>query len=99
LSFTEALADELKGTGITVQALCPGLTESEFHEVAGTDRVAFTRTARMDADDVAAYSLRALQKKRLRVIPGWHNRLVIGLQGFIPRRAVPRLEGAVLPPR
>ena len=44
LSFTESLATELEGTGVSVQALCPGLIPTEFQAVAGTDRVPFNRT-------------------------------------------------------
>jgi len=89
LSFTEALATELQGTGVRVQALCPGLTESEFHETSGTDKTAFTRTKMMPAAAVAEQSLRALDRGRpLRLIPGWHNRAVAGAQRFVPRALV-----------
>ena len=88
LSFTEGLATELKGTGVRVQALCPGLTESEFHETAGTHQVAFTKTRMMSAEAVVAQSLEALDRGRpLRVIPGWHNRAVAAAQRLLARGA------------
>lgn len=100
LSFTEGLATELKGTGVRVQALCPGLTESEFHQTSGTDKVAFTRTRRMTAEAVVARSLRALDRGRpLRVIPGWDNRAVAGVQRFLPRSLVRGVSGALFRPR
>ena len=100
LSFTEGLATELKGTGVRVQALCPGLTESEFHETAGTDRVAFTRTRMMSAEAVVAQSLHALDRGRpLRVVPGWHNRALAGVQGFLPRSLVRGLSASLFRPR
>jgi short-subunit dehydrogenase len=99
LSFTEALATELAGTGVTVQALCPGLTESEFHETAGTDKVLFTRTAMMSAEAVAEGSLRALERGRLRVIAGWQNRLVAGVQRFVPQSLVRTVAGHLFRPR
>jgi hypothetical protein len=99
LSFTEALATELHGTGVAVQALCPGLTESEFHQVSGTDRVLFTRTPAMRPGDVAERSLRALDKGRLRVIPGWRDRLVIAVQSVFPRAVVRRVAGELFRPR
>jgi len=99
LSFTESLAGELKGTGVVVQALCPGLTESEFHRVAGTDRVAFTRTPAMRAEDVAERSLDALAKGELRVIPGWRDRLLLRAQSLVPRAVARRVAGELFRPR
>ena len=100
LSFTEALATELKGTGVRVQALCPGLTESEFHETSGTDKVAFTKTKMMTAEAVVAQSLAALDRGRpLRVVPGWHNRALAGVQAFFPRSVVRGVSGALFRPR
>ena len=88
LSFTEALATELEGTGVRVQALCPGLTTTEFQQVAGTDRVAFNKTAAMTPEAVAAISLAAFERGRLRVIAGWSNRLSIAAQRLVPGRVV-----------
>lgn len=98
LSFTEALASELAGTGVRVQALCPGLTESEFHQTAGTDKVLFTRSPMMPAAEVAETSLRALERGRLRVVPGWQNRLVIGVQRFAPQALVRAVAGRLFRP-
>jgi len=100
LSFTEGLATELKGTGVRVQALCPGLTESEFHETSGTHRVRFTKTKMMSAEAVVAQSLRALDRGRpLRVVPGWHNRAVAAAQGFFPRSLVRAVSAELFRPR
>jgi short-subunit dehydrogenase len=99
LSFTEALASELRGTGVVVQALCPGLTETEFHHTAGTDKVLFTRTAMMPARAVAEESLRALERGRLRVVTGWQNRLVTNLQRVIPHAVVREVAGRLFRPR
>ena len=99
LSFTEALATEVKGTGIRVQALCPGLTQSEFHQVAGTDKVRFTRTPAMDPEEVVAISLKALDRGRLRVVAGWQNRLLAGLTRFAPLALSRRIAGELFRPQ
>lgn len=95
LSFSEALATELAGSGVSVQALCPGLTATEFQAVAGTDRVLFSKTATLAPDVVAATSLAALERRRLRVVVGWQNRLALGAQRFLPSALV-RKAGARL---
>jgi uncharacterized protein len=100
LSFTEGLATELKGTGVRVQALCPGLTESEFHETSGTAKVPFTKTRMMPAEAVVAASLRALDRGRpLRVVPGWQNRAVAEVQRFVPRAMVRGVAADLFRPR
>ena len=88
LSFAEALATELEGTGVRVQALCPGLTTTEFQEVAGTDRVAFNKSSAMTPDEVVEISLAAMDRGRLRVIAGWSNRLSIAAQRLVPSKVV-----------
>jgi short-subunit dehydrogenase len=98
LSFTEGLAAELEGTGVMVQALCPGLTETEFQQVAGTDKVLFNRTGAMTAEAVVAASLAALDRGTLRVVPGWSNRLVVGAQRLVPRGVVRRVAARLFRP-
>ena len=99
LSLTEALAVELEGTGVKVQALCPGNIPTEFQQVAGTARVAFTRTPSMPAAAVAEASLRALERGQVVVLPGMRDRLTLGLQRFAPRRMVLRVAGGLFRPR
>ncbi len=78
VAFSESLALENRGAGIRVQALCPGFTRTEFHEVgdlADFDRNTVPRSLWMEADEVVSLSLGALGKKRTTFIPGWKNRL------------------------
>jgi short-subunit dehydrogenase len=99
LSLTEALATELAGTGVRVQALCPGLTATEFHEVAHTENVWFNKTGAMSPDQVVATSLKALDRGRLRVIPGFPNRLLIAAQRFAPQSLIRRVGAELFRPR
>jgi uncharacterized protein len=86
-SFTEGLCIELKAlhSPVRIQALCPGFTYSEFHDVAGVDRNVIPRSLWMSAEDVVDASLRSLEKNKLFVVPGWRYRLVVGLYPWIPR--------------
>jgi short-subunit dehydrogenase len=87
LSFSEGLAEELRGTGVRVQALCPGITATEFLEVAGTHPgLLVTRMPMMTADAVVRASLAGLDRGRVRVVAGWTNRLL----GFVAQRLAPR---------
>ena len=98
LSFTEALAVELAGTGVKVQALCPGNIPTGFQQVAGTDAVAFNRTPPMSAAEVADKALRALEGGPVVVVPGRRDRALLALQRFAPRALVLRIAASLFRP-
>lgn len=77
--FSEGLQDELQGTGVRVQALCPGLTHTEFHDQAGYEdyKRKMPKFLWMSAEDVVTESLAALEKGRVICIPGFKNRLIV----------------------
>ncbi len=85
-AFTEGLATELAGRGspVTVQALCPGFTLSEFHDVLGMDRGTIPKSLWMTADFVVEESLRGFDRRKLIVIPGWRYRLLVRSMKWIP---------------
>ena len=89
ISFSEALANELQGTGVTVTCLCPGVTESEFSARAGTGNTTLLRRTRaMDAATVARDGYRALMKGKPLVISGLRNRLLMESLRISPRSVV-----------
>jgi short-subunit dehydrogenase len=87
-SFTEALAYELRGTGVTATLSCPGATETEFARVAGNDKSRLFQMGAMGAQPVAAQSYRAMMRGRTMVIPGLRNKLGLQSLRFAPRAAV-----------
>lgn len=89
ISFSEALANELQRTGVTVTCLCPGLTDTEFQTRAGTEKTTlFRRTRPMDAATVARDGYRALMKGKPLVISGIRNRLLMESLRISPRNVV-----------
>ncbi|MDI6849947.1 MAG: SDR family oxidoreductase [Candidatus Saccharicenans sp.] len=70
------LQNELLGQGIKIQALCPGLTHTEFHQAAGMNKEAIPEFLWMRADRVVRISLRALRGTKVIVIPGCRNRII-----------------------
>ncbi len=99
LSFTEALADEVSGTGVRIQALCPGNIPTGFQEVAGTRGSRFDRTPSMTATSVARSSLdAALGDSRTLHLPGRLDRLSLLAQRFLPRSVARRVAGSLLKP-
>jgi short-subunit dehydrogenase len=86
-SFTEALYVELKSVGspVRIQALCPGFTITEFHDILGVDRRLVPHSLWMTAESVVQASLHGLERNRLIVIPGWRYRWFVRFQQRLPR--------------
>ncbi|HLQ38286.1 MAG TPA: SDR family oxidoreductase [Planctomycetota bacterium] len=92
LSFTEALAEELRGTGIRVTALCPGPVATEFQARAGLDSGRPMRGAKVQgAEAVAAAGMRALRRGQVVAVPGTTNQLGAMAVRLLPRSLVRRL--------
>jgi short-subunit dehydrogenase len=89
LSFSQALSEELAGTGVTVTCLCPGVTETEFQKVAGVEDVPLTKgPLSMSAAAVAEAAYRGMTRGRLLVIPGVHNKVGVHATRLAPRRVI-----------
>jgi uncharacterized protein len=88
LHFSEALGNEVGGTGVTVTCLCPGATVTEFHKRAKATGMQLLRFGAMDARTVAEDGYRALMAGRPVVISGIKNWLVAQSVRFSPRRLV-----------
>lgn len=86
LSLGEALAYELRGTGVTVTTLCPGATATDFFKIAGADHSLMARRMRrmMRAEDVAKIGYRGLAAGRRVVVAGAMNRLVTLASRYVP---------------
>lgn len=89
-SFSEALAEELAGTGVSVTVLCPGPTESNFGAVARGDRTRVAQSAKMSAETVARFGHFAFRNKKIVAIPGFRNRSLVFMTRFVPRSTIRR---------
>jgi short-subunit dehydrogenase len=86
LSFSEALAEELKGTGVSATALCPGATVTEFAARAGmNDSRLFRLASSGRADQVAAEGYEAMNRGEVLRITGWINKTFVFGNRVIPR--------------
>jgi short-subunit dehydrogenase len=87
-SFSESLHREMKPAGVTVTTSCPGFTRTEFHSRADYDSSTVSKALWQSADTVATSALKALAKGRARVVPGWKNKIAVGLLKVLPLRIV-----------
>ncbi len=86
-SFSEAIASELKGTGVTVTALCPGPTKSGFQHEVGSEGSNLSKLNLLSSSEyVAKYGYRALHEGKKVAIPGFVNASLINTLKFIPRK-------------
>ena len=90
IKFSQALDAEYRGEGVRVTASCPGFTRTEFAEAAGIQGVMDSqpRVFWQTAEAVVEATIRANDRGRLIVIPGWHNRLAAGLMRVLPEPLV-----------
>ncbi len=89
LSFSEAIANELRGSGVTVTCFCPGATHTGFARRAGTENSRlFKQLGAMSAEKVALDGYRAVMEGRTTAISGAHNWLVAQSNRLAPRKLV-----------
>lgn len=96
LSLTEALAEELEGTGVTVTALCPGATATRFADRAGMAHTPMFRGRLADPSVVARVGYHAMVTGRRVVIPGLMNALMTQSIRFSPRTMVASISKHML---
>jgi uncharacterized protein len=89
-AFTEGLAVDLHGTGVTATAVCPGLVRTEFHERAALDYTALPGAVWLDAPTVVRSALRAARRGRVIVTPTVRYGVVMGIARVLPRRWIRR---------
>ncbi len=92
LSFSEGLAEEVRGSGVTVTALCPGPTETGFQQRAAMEESRLVKGVRLQsAADVAKAGYAGMLAGKTVVIPSWSDRVTTIAPRFVPRAVVPRL--------
>lgn len=91
LSFSVALSEEYRGRGVRVLAFAPGLTNTNFFEVAG-DQGSFAGPRRTP-EQAAATALRALERGRSVAVDGWANALIAQASRVFPRALAARITG------
>lgn len=96
-SLSEALHEELRGTGVRVQALCPGLTHTEIFASTGVDVSSLPGFLWMEPETVVEASLAALRRDEVICVPGLGNRTFASLVRLLPRAATGRVAGALGP--
>ena len=95
-SFTEALHEELAGTGVAVTVLCPGFTRTGFQEKASVPATSVPGFMWQEADEVARAGLDGLAKNRAVVVPGPLNKTLSTFTQLTPRPITRRMAAAVI---
>ncbi|MGB3909848.1 MAG: SDR family NAD(P)-dependent oxidoreductase [Pseudolysinimonas sp.] len=94
-NFSESLANELHGTGVTVMALCPGWVHTEFHERAGISKSSIPNWLWLDADTLVRIALRDAEKGKVISIPTVRYKVLMGILRHLPRSTVRAISRAI----
>ena len=95
-SFTHAVREEARGTGVTVMLVCPGYTHTEFHDRAGLGPSDVPEWVWQSADTVVAAALRDLDRGRAVSIPGLLNQAAAAMSSAAPAGVTRRVAGMVI---
>lgn len=93
--YTEGLAVELRGSGVTATVLAPGYVRTEFHERADIGTSKLPGWAWLDADDLVAECLRDVTAGQVISIPSRRYQVLIALARLAPRTAIRRVSGVL----
>ncbi len=100
LSFSEALAEELRGSGVTVTAVCPGPTATGFQQGAAMEDSGLVKGRRLPSSaEVAAYAIKAMDSAKVVAIPGAANKLLAQSVRLAPRALLRRTVKWIQAPR
>ena len=98
--FTESIYLELQGTGVKVQALCPGMTRTDFHERMGFDKNTFYKDKgmlkAMTPEEVVGISLQYLEKDKVICVPGGNNKLSRFLLKVLPQVMIYKMASLMM---
>ncbi|MEU4600937.1 MULTISPECIES: SDR family NAD(P)-dependent oxidoreductase [Nocardia] len=92
VAFTEGLAGGLSGTGVRIQALCPGFVHTEFHERAGIEMSSLPKALWLEVDQVVDGCLHDLEAGRVISVPGLQYKVITTVAGMVPRTLITRLN-------
>ena len=95
-SFSQAVHEELKGTGVKCMVLSPGFTRTEFQERAGFDSKEVPGFLWQDAATVVQHALRAYFKGRAVCVPGPLNRVTAAFTAVTPHAVTRRMAGVIV---
>ncbi|MCE7005257.1 SDR family oxidoreductase [Kibdelosporangium philippinense] len=94
-SFSEGIGMGLKGTGVRVMALIPGFTRTEFHDRAGDEKQTLPNFMWLSATQVVDECLADLARGRIRSIPGWQYKVLVGVTRLLPHGVLRKLEAGL----
>ncbi|MDQ1482707.1 MAG: uncharacterized protein QOF35_783 [Actinomycetota bacterium] len=87
-AFTEVLAQELSGSGVSATALCPGLTRTELHERANMDVSRIPRALWLEADSLVRDCLDDVKAGKVLSVPGVQYKVIAGIAQLVPHRVL-----------
>jgi short-subunit dehydrogenase len=98
LSLSEAISEEVRGTGVSVTALCPGVTRTGFQARAKVEHLQLTSGSMMSARQVAEAGYKALMRGQAIVVPGFSNQLLAFAVRITPRSLARRVAHRMMQP-
>jgi short-subunit dehydrogenase len=96
LSLGEALHFELRHTGVKCSVLCPGVTSTEFLDVAGQQPTVYQRATMMTGESVVRIGINALLNNRSSVVSGFSNALLAWGTRLLPRQALAAVSNRLM---